>query len=375
MSIWNKVLISLLLLASLAMWYFGMRALATHRAWRSAVNKLQSDLAQLEKERERLINGDGSTKGIRQLQVELAKYTLQRGRIWHGCRPMQANVRQDPQAGFVAQVSVAVDRLGLSGLTDVQELPVDSAVYLFDERDVQQGGSYLGAFRVAAVTPRQGDQPAMLQLESIGFLTGREVQRLQASVQAAQQGPQGWTICELLPKDDHEIFANVDPQLLAQILPKDVVDEYVRDGKPSDPNNPQSPPYFRKLRDYEIALRNLSFYRAKLIDQIAALTADKNRLDASLADAKREEQVRDQEIAQLKQQLTRMEFERDLAQSHLKAVEDTLARVQKARDELVQQNRQTAEELARAQLMARELIEQRVRSVAQGEAPLQTAAR
>lgn len=374
MSIWNKVLICLILVASLAMWYLGMRALATHRAWRTAVKKLQADLAQLEKERERLIHGDATTKGIRQLQVELAKYTSQRGRVWHGCRPMRVDVRQDPQAGFVVQVSLTVEQLGLSGLQNVQELPVDSAVYLFDERDVQQGGSYLGAFRVTAVTPRQENQPAMLQLESTTFLTSREVQRIQAAVQAAQQGNLGWMICELLPTDDHEIFAGLDAQTLAQILPRDVVDEYLRDGKPSDPNNPQSPPFWRKLRDYEVALRNLAFKRAELIDQIASLTADKNRLDACLADAQREEQARDQEIAQLKQDLTRKEHERDLAQNHLKVVEETLARVTKARDDLIRQNRQTAEELARAQIKARDLIEQRVRTVAQGEA-LQASSR
>jgi len=375
MSIWNKVLICLLLLASLAMWYLGMRALATHRAWRTAAEKLRNELAQLEKDRERLINGDANTKGLRQLQVELAKYTLQRGRVWHGCRPMQVNVRQDPQAGFVVQVSLTVDQLGLSGLQNVQELPVDSAVYLFDERDIRQGGSYLGAFRVAAVNPRQGDQPAMVQLESTDFLTNREVQRIQAAVQAAQQGQLGWTICELLPTDDHEIFAGLDAQTLAAILPRDVVDEYVRDGKPADPNNPQSPPYWRKLRDYEVALRNLSLKRAELLDQIASLTADKNRLDACLADAKREEQARDQEIAQLQQELSRKEHERDLAQNHLKLVEDTLARVTAARDRLIQENLKTAEELARAQLKARDLIEQRVRTMAQGATPLQAATR
>ncbi|HPU05018.1 MAG TPA: hypothetical protein PLO20_00675, partial [Thermogutta sp.] len=114
MSIWNKILICLILLASLAMWYLGMRALATHRAWRTAAKRLQSELAQLEAERERLIHGDGTTKGIRQLQVELAKYTSQRGRVWNGCRPVRVDVRQDPQAGLVVQVSVIVDRLGLA---------------------------------------------------------------------------------------------------------------------------------------------------------------------------------------------------------------------------------------------------------------------
>ncbi|MGQ9762569.1 MAG: hypothetical protein ACUVQH_11740 [Thermogutta sp.] len=180
--------------------------------------------------------------------------------------------------------------------------------------------------------------------------------------------------CELLPVDDHEIFADLDAQTLAALLPQSVVDEYVRDGKPSDPNNPQSPPYWRKLRDYEGALRMLSLKRAELIDQLASLTADKNRLDAALADAQREEQTRDQEIAQLKQELSRKEHERDLAQNHLKAVEDTLARVTAARDQVIQQNLKTAEELARAQLKSRDLVEQRVRSMARGSATaLQTA--
>jgi len=367
MSIWNKILICLILLASLAMWYLGMRALATHRAWRTAAKKLQNDLAQLETEHRRLIDGDGTTKGIRQLQVELAKYTSQRGRVWNGCRPVRVDVRQDPQAGVVVQVSVTVDRLGLAGLQDVQELPVDSLVYVFDERDIRQGGVFLGAFRVAAVTPRQQDQPAMVQLESVAHLTNREVQRVQGAMQAAQQAGVGWTICELLPKDDHELFAGLDADTLAQILPKSVVDEYVRDGKPTDPSNPNSPPFFRKLRDYESAIRHLSLKRAELIDQVAALTADKNRLDAAIADSQRETQARDQEIAQFQQQLKRAEFERDLAVNHLKAVEDTLARVTTARDTLIQQNRVTVSEIAQAQEKARQLIEQRVRSMAQAE--------
>ncbi len=369
MSIWNKILICLVLLASLAMWYLGMRALATHRAWRTAAKRLQSELAQLEAERERLIHGDGTTKGIRQLQVELAKYTSQRGRVWNGCRPVRVDVRQDPQAGLVVQVSVIVDRLGLAGLQEVQELPVDSLVYLFDERDIQQGGIYLGAFRVAAVTPRQQDQPAMVQLESVFHLTNREVRRIQSAMQAAQQGGMGWTICELLPKDDHEIFAGLDPETLAQMLPKKVVDEYIRDGKPSDPNNPNSPPFFRKLRDYESAIRYLHLKRSELMDQVAARTADKGRLEAAVADSQREAKARDQEVAQLQEVLKRAEFERDLAVNHLKAVEDTLARVTVARDALIQQNRVTAAEIAQAQEKARQLIEQRVRSVAQSEQP------
>ncbi|MGQ9504139.1 MAG: hypothetical protein ACUVQG_02680 [Thermogutta sp.] len=365
MSIWNKILICLILLASLAMWYLGMRALATHRAWRTAVRKLQAELAQLEAEQTRLINGDATTKGIRQLQVELAKYTQQRGRVWNACRPIRVDVRSDPQAGPVAQVSLSVDRLGLAGLQDVQELPVDSLVYLFDEREIQQGGVFLGAFRVAAVTPRQQDQPAMVQLESVFHLTNREVQRLQAAFQAAQQGGIGWTLCELLPKDDHEIFAGLDANSLAQILPKSVLDEYVQDGKPSDPNNPNSPPFFRKLRDYESAIRYLSLKRAALIDQVVALQSDTKRLDAAIADAQRETQARDQEIAQFKQELQRAEQERDLAVNHLKAVEQCLSRMTAARDTLIEQNRVTVGEIAQAQEKARQLIEQRVRSMAQ----------
>ncbi|HPU05019.1 MAG TPA: hypothetical protein PLO20_00680, partial [Thermogutta sp.] len=151
--------------------------------------------------------------------------------------------------------------------------------------------------------------------------------------------------------------------------PKKVVDEYIRDGKPSDPNNPNSPPFFRKLRDYESAIRYLHLKRSELMDQVAALTADKGRLEAAVADSQREAKARDQEVAQLQEVLKRAEFERDLAVNHLKAVEDTLARVTVARDALIQQNRVTAAEIAQAQEKARQLIEQRVRSVAQSEQP------
>ncbi|NMC21625.1 MAG: hypothetical protein GYA33_14540, partial [Thermogutta sp.] len=353
----------------LAMWYFGMRALATHRAWREAAKKVEGQLAQLKAEEAVLREGDGTRRGLRQVKVELAKYGSQRGRVWFNCRPMQMAVNKTPEGSDIVQISLVFETLGLAGLTDVQELPVDSQVYLFDERAPQDGGRYVGKFRVAAVAPRQGDQPAQVVMESLSMLTPREMQLIQQAVQGAQAAEAGFTVTELLPTDDHEIFAGVDPEELARMLPPSVVNEYANDGKPSDPTNPQSPLFERKLRDYEWALSYLHYRRADLIDALAAANKDLEMLKSSLADAQREEQARDAEIAQLKQDLDRATVERDAVAGHLGKVEETLARVSARCDALIQENRQAALEIARLQAKAIELIEQRTRAMAQAGAP------
>lgn len=369
MSIWNKILVCLILIASLAMWYLGMRALATHRAWREAAKKLEGQLAQLKAEETVLREGDGTRRGLRQVKVELAKYVSQRGRVWLNCRPMQMAVNKTPEGSDIVQVSLVFETLGLAGLTDVQELPVDSQVYLFDERAPQDGGRYLGKFRVAAVAPRQGDQPAQVVVESLSMITPREMQLIQRAVQGAQAAEAGFSVTELLPTDDHEIFAGITPDELARMLPPSAINEYANDGKPSDPTNPQSPLFERRLRDYEWTLSYLHWRRTDLIDALAAANKNLEMLKASLADAQREEQARDAEIAQLKQDLDRATTERDAVADHLQQVEETLGRVAARRDALIQENRRTALEIARLQAQAIERIEQQTRAMAQAGTP------
>ncbi len=369
MSIWNKILVCLILVASLAMWYLGMRALATHRAWRDAEKKLQTQLAQLEAERKTIREGDGTRMGLRQLKVELAKYVMQRGRVWYNCHPMQMAANKAPDGSDFVQISLSFDTLGLGGIPDVQQLPVDSQLYLFDERPVADGGRYLGKFRVAAVAPRQGDQAAQVVLESVSMLTPRELQIIQRAVQGAQASETGFTAAELLPSDDHEIFAGIPREELEKMLPPSVVEEYVKDGKPTDPNNPQSPPFERKLRDYEWAISYLHYRRATMIDAIASANTDLQALKFSRADADREIQAREAEIAQLKQDRDRAVAERDAVTEQLRLVDECLARVAARRDALIQENRQVALEIARLQAKAIELIDQRTRAMAQTATP------
>ena len=46
MSIWNKVLIGLILLASIGFFILGARALKTHQYWREQALQLEQELAQ-----------------------------------------------------------------------------------------------------------------------------------------------------------------------------------------------------------------------------------------------------------------------------------------------------------------------------------------
>ncbi|RMF99393.1 MAG: hypothetical protein D6741_08605, partial [Planctomycetota bacterium] len=364
MSIWKKLYIVFILLASIAFWYLGMRALATHRAWREAALQLQQQIEQTKQQRERLVHGDGTNPGIRQLELEIHKWQTKRGRVWYGARPAQLQQQRGPNGAPVVQVRVAIDTLGPAAAPEEQPIPVDSVVFVFDERDIRQGGRYLGEFRVRQVVEAQGDQPKQLVLEATTVLSARQMQYLQQSVNLAGQGQTTWTICDILPFDNHEAFAGMDPEVLREILPASSVEEYIRDGQPIDPNQPESERYERQLCDYTILFRVHQLEEVELLDRIASMKRNIDWLNACLDDAKREEGVRQQEIAQLTADLEQANRELAATQAHLKAVESTLECVTQARDDLIRQNMATAAAIADAQTKAAELIEARVRAMA-----------
>lgn len=367
MNIWNKIFIGLILVTSLVFWYLGMRALGTHRAWRDAVAELEQKVEDAQEQHHRLIYGDESQPGIRQLAVEIYKWESKRGRLWYGARPLQVQDVQGEQGVPTAQVSVAVDTLDLGGQADVQQLPVDSIVYVFDERDIRQGGRYLGEFRVTNVSEAQADQPKQLVLEATTVLSPRQRQYLDESVQAVQQGNSAWTICDIMPFDNHLAFAGLAPEVIRELLPAasdETIQAYIRDGEPINPDQPESEQFERQLCDYTVLFRIYSLRRVELIDRVAAMQKNVELLTACLEDAEREEGARDQEIAQFQADLDEANHELAATQAHLKAVEDTLQRVTEARDALVQSNLEKANQIAAAQAKAAELIDARVRAMA-----------
>ena len=90
----------------------------------------------------------------------------------------------------------------------------------------------------------------------------------------ASKGP--WMIRELMPVDSHEIFAGKSEEELRAMLPEQVVDNYLNDGKEG---------FARNLRDYRTLLKWHDQRRTKQIEAEEAGVRYNKHLDASLADA------------------------------------------------------------------------------------------
>ena len=102
MSIWNKVLVGLICVASLAFFYMAARTLKTHQHWRELARKYDRKIEQVRADNQRLIerdrNGPAPQLGIRQLRIELSKLLLDRRRAWFKCDPKVKLNAQDGTA-------------------------------------------------------------------------------------------------------------------------------------------------------------------------------------------------------------------------------------------------------------------------------------
>ena len=259
MSIWNKILIVLILLASLGLFYLSARALKTHQYWREQARDRQQELGweldaqlvwtegpdsaavkareeelqklgpeagqgmqqakqQFEEQAKQLLTNMGSDAGLmerdvrlgrRQAEVALHEQLLQRGRVWIGCMPQQV------QAGLVSVV------IPIPG----HQIEAQTVLWVFDKPDVQRRGSYLGQFTVTAVG---GQDNRMLQLQPGVRMTAPQFKRLQ---QSAARGSPDWVLYEVMPTDSHEALAGLDEERLKQMLPQGTVQEYIMDGQ------------------------------------------------------------------------------------------------------------------------------------------------
>ena len=323
MSIWNKVLIGLILVISPAFFFFGVRALKTHQYWQEIASKLEPKIEEVKKENDILKDGapDG-TRGVRQVKLDLHKILLDRGRVWTNVTP----------GGFDAQTGAVA---ATTDLPDPSGIEVDTVLHVFEEKPVEEGGHYLGQFIVKGKADKQ------LQLQPAVKMTPAETERLKQS-----RGP--WVLRDVVPVDDHDIFAGVDEAKMRAMLPDASEEGYLKHGQPGPDGKPSS----RDLRDYRVLMDTYYGHRAVLAELLEAAKRDNQYLQAALADAKQQEQFRNQEIDSLKTLLAEETRQLDAVTAHLKAVQDKLAELRTGVDQLIQSNRQTAGQVAQIQLEA-----------------------
>jgi hypothetical protein len=344
MSIWNKILIGFIFIASVVFLWLGAKALKTHQYWRTIAAKQEQQLKLEKDRRDLLVNGKDGEMGIRQAMLALHKQLVDRGRVWRGATPQKVNVDKDAQGFATVGILLQMD------VPDPHRIEKDANLVLFEEKDVQEKGSYLGRFTVVGVAGKQ------IELKPSLRLTDREIKRLQASRDK-------WCAYEIMPIDDHEVFVGYAD--LDKIIPQESLPEYAKDGQAEDPNNKDAAKLERKLRDYELLFTVAHEQQSVWLQQMDAARRDQQSVEAGVELAKKEVEACQKDVSKFKDEMAQLARQRDAVAAHRKAVEAKLAEVQKAMTETMAHNRELVGEIARIQLDATRKIDARTERMAQ----------
>jgi hypothetical protein len=339
MSIWNKVLLSLIFLATLGFFHAAIRTLKTYKHWADKVEAFDKKLSDAQKDIVSLQTADHShpredqTIGVRQLHIDLGRVLANRGRIWAKCEKQKA---QTSTAGIV-EVSVATDESVPNTFTDKMML------YVFEEGDDQSPGKYLGEFQVKAVSEKH------LVLASTTQLPPSLLKNLGDS-----KGP--WVLYEMIPTDEHEALAN-----LPEEQKKWVSDEYLKDGQA----DASGKTFVRPLRDYLAIFRACETHRTLFADRWESTRRDLGYLEAASQEAKNQEAMAEKEKTQVSTEKQRALKELKAVSEHLAALQRMFGFNKEAVSAAIVLNRQLAQGIAKMQKDAADLIDRRTRSMAQ----------
>ena len=252
MSIWNKILLGLIVACSLVFFYMSARMLKTQKNWSTKADQYAKKIQDLEDE-DKIIEQGGTVAGqfkpgIEQVRAELYKLTVDRQRVWYKCDP-QVNLNR--QTGTVS-IKVNVDQPSPSGIAN------KSILYAFEDVAAPQG-RYLGEFKVTAVADKQ------ITLEPAFKLTPDDLKKL-------AEAKKPWNLYDSLPHDSHEILEQLGEQDKNAMLPKDSREEYVEDGKQAPQGAPAADiadgKYQRPLRDYGYLFDAYRLQITELVDSL-----------------------------------------------------------------------------------------------------------
>ncbi len=362
MSIWNKVLIGLIIPCALVMGFQAVQVLRTQQYWQASYAQHLQALEKVHGETRNLIEAEKLPSG--NLGTALAKRELEtvligRGRVWHNCSPQFV----DQQTG---QVKLSVPS------PDPHRITPNMLLYVMSGADVETGGRYLGEFRVDQLGERT--TMAIVPTEK---LDQEEIGQL---VKSSLDKKAGWTLYEIMPVDNREVFANLDPETLKSLLPADSVPEYKKDGQAVKAEEVAAElrdrpgavdgkgRYVRRLRDYLASFAYYRLERSLVADRCEAADRGKKYLVAATKDADLQRNFLQQEMDGLKADLKTAQGEVAAVTKHLaaltkklKAVEDEVART-------ITENVALAKAIVRTQLDAARRIDERTRTIARGGA-------
>ena len=353
MNIWSKVLAGCIVFASLFTFYFATKMLSAEKNWQEAVKSYDKPLEDAAKRSQLALEGDRTATppvpGIRDLEVAQHDLLVDRGRVWKNCIAQ----RVDQTTG---QCAVAVES------PDPHRIQDKSVVYIFEEGDSSMF-RYLGEFKVAAIADK------LITLEPTMKLNPRQLAKI-----AGTKAP--WLIYERMPVDRNDLFAGFDQQQLAAMMPgvpAEVIDEYLRDGKPAQPDDPEARvmngKYERALRDYVVFFHDLHAQIADYEVKVAAATTDLKITQDTLADTQKQVDLRQQEIDQeLKPELKEVSDERELVAAQVEALQTKLAEVRAENDKTIAENKKLLAEWTKLQFAAAERLNELIEGAKNGRA-------
>lgn len=308
------------------------------------------DRSLMTKLRVELPEGANEIDGVVQLGHEFRMLNRMRGRVWRNATPI---TDVDTETGAVS-IGVPVPVQPADGETAEAEAPAGlpslglqpgAIVYVFEQGplDGVEGGEpreYLGEFRVEDTQNREATLVPLDQLTLDPYAAERLIE---------SDGP--WIVYESMPADDRALFASLEEERLRALLPEATIEEYLRDGTPSTPDDPPerlqgldadgdpvlpdevdekavSYRYRRQLRDYALLLNGLEKDRAELVAREQAYESDIAKLEEALEGARQLEVYRRDELRKWQADFAAVEKERRVLDAH---AETLLAQVDNAR--------------------------------------------
>ncbi len=335
MSIWSKVLIGLILVASLPLFVLAAIVLKANESWHGkVVTKLEAHIADLETKLDKIKRGDdpaaiesgGGQYSLADLETQFYILTHDRKRVWYGCLP--ARNADTLKSGSATLTIPAPDPSGVV---------VGMVIHAFEEMAYAEGGKYLGEFRVSAVNPAE----KKADIVPTRTITADEIKRISESKAG------GWTLCELMPTDRHQFFDRAQIETLLAGLPAATIDEFKNDGQPDGQGGVNR----RRLRDYAFLMNYVHRRISDSKDMLAALATEGAQLQATVNAAKASTQSWLEVISQnLQPELTRLRAERDLVQNQLNATEMLWASTRQEIEKTLSENHRLAGEISDRQL-------------------------
>ena len=327
MSIWSKVLVGLIFVATLPFFYLSLRLLKTNDAWRKEANQWQASVKQVTGGPPDL---DTLAQEVRDARGQLHDIVVDRGRVWSNVNPERA-FNSNTGKGTVVVEQPAPHRL-----------TPKMVLFVFDPN------SYLGEFQVAEA----GD--TTVSLDPSIKMSDRQLKRLSTSAG-------NWTMYEVMPIDRHGIFTGLDKEALTKMLPPDRVDAYVRDQQEAQPGDPPQRvfdgKYERQLTDFNMLFHELNRQISMAADMKLAAEKDVASMTSALANAKQQVAFHDAEIADTKKELARSEAERDLMKAQCLALSNEIAKSRNEMKVAFHKNRALAERWAEIQTRLAEASE------------------